>query len=250
MATPIDVSEEAGVRYLHFGSHWIQGAMRIARPWALELDYTRNMMLALLLHGRSWPRKVLVIGLGAASIPKFLHRHRPRAQVRVVEIDERVIAAARQFFRLPADDPPRLATEVADGDDYVARTRDAFDLVVVDGFDAKGRAGTLDTDPFYLRARRILSARGVLVVNLLGRSRGYRGSVERIGRAFDDRVAHVKSESGNVIVFASAGEPIDLSFRELRQAAAGLRRETGLNLLPTVARLMDCKSRPGDRLVL
>ena len=38
----IDISEEAGVRYLHFGSSWIQGAMRIARPFALELDYTRE----------------------------------------------------------------------------------------------------------------------------------------------------------------------------------------------------------------
>ena len=27
----IDVSEAAGVRYLHFGSEWVQGAMRIAR---------------------------------------------------------------------------------------------------------------------------------------------------------------------------------------------------------------------------
>ena len=47
----IDISEEAGVRYLHFGSSWVQGAMRIARPFALELDYTREMMTPLLLHG-------------------------------------------------------------------------------------------------------------------------------------------------------------------------------------------------------
>jgi spermidine synthase len=50
-ALNIDISEEAGVRYLHFGSSWIQGAMRIARPFALELDYTREMMVPLLLHG-------------------------------------------------------------------------------------------------------------------------------------------------------------------------------------------------------
>ncbi len=42
----IEISEERGVRYLHFGSHWIQGAMRVARPWALELEYTRDMMLS------------------------------------------------------------------------------------------------------------------------------------------------------------------------------------------------------------
>ena len=44
------VSEEDGVRYLHFGSRWIQGAMRIARPFALELPYTRDMMFPLLLR--------------------------------------------------------------------------------------------------------------------------------------------------------------------------------------------------------
>jgi spermidine synthase len=48
----IDISEEAGVRYLHFGSSWVQGAMRIARPFALELDYTREMMVPLLLRRR------------------------------------------------------------------------------------------------------------------------------------------------------------------------------------------------------
>ena len=40
----IEVSEEGGVRYLHFGSDWVQGAMRIQRPNALELPYTRDMM--------------------------------------------------------------------------------------------------------------------------------------------------------------------------------------------------------------
>ena len=69
MATSIEILEEAGVRSLHFGSHWTQGAMRIARPYALELEYTREMMLALLLRkGARWPRHVLQIGqIGRAS---------------------------------------------------------------------------------------------------------------------------------------------------------------------------------------
>ena len=54
----IEISEAAGVRQLHFGSEWIQGAMRIARPWALELEYTREMMSALLLQTRpAWPKR-------------------------------------------------------------------------------------------------------------------------------------------------------------------------------------------------
>lgn len=55
----VDISEESGVRFLHFGSDWVQGAMRIARPWSLELSYTREMMASLLLRppgaGRAMP---------------------------------------------------------------------------------------------------------------------------------------------------------------------------------------------------
>lgn len=265
MALRIEVSEEAGVRYLHFGSSWIQGAMRIARPWSLELDYTRDMMAALLLRETSartparrggarrdpsWPRAVLIIGLGAASIPKFLHRHRPRTRLRIVEIEPAVVEAARHFFKLPADDPPRFVIEIADAADYVARVRDAFDLILVDGFDASGRAGALDTSTFYAHARHALTDTGIMAVNLLGRSRGYAASVARIAAAFDDRVTRLRCQTGNVIAFAAAGERVDASFPELRDAAARLREQSGLNLLPTIARLAAARHGAGDRLVL
>jgi spermidine synthase len=160
MATSIEISEQAGVCYLHFGSHWIQGAMRIARPHALELQYTRDMMLALLLRaGARWPRRVLLIGLGAASLTKFLYRNRPRASLVIVEIEPDVVSAARQFFKLP-DDPKRVSIEIGDGHDYVAKPGRPFDLILVDGFDAKGRAGMLDMLPFYCNARARLSEQG------------------------------------------------------------------------------------------
>ena len=66
----IEVSEQAGVRYLHFGSEWIQGAMRISRPNALELAYTKDFMAAILLRPEA--KRFLLIGLGAVSIAKFI----------------------------------------------------------------------------------------------------------------------------------------------------------------------------------
>lgn len=90
MSFPIDIREAAGVRTLHFGSDWIQGAMRIARPWRLELDYTREMMASLLLRDDArFPRNVLLIGLGAASLTKFLYRYYPQTKLTVVEIEPR-----------------------------------------------------------------------------------------------------------------------------------------------------------------
>src|SRR6185369_10692686 len=100
----ISITQEAGVRYLQFGAHWIQGAMRVNRPWALELEYTRDMMFPLLLRRRSsWPRSVLLIGLGAGSLTKFAYRHMKRARLEVVEIEPQVVMAAWQFFGLPAE---------------------------------------------------------------------------------------------------------------------------------------------------
>ncbi len=172
----IDISEEAGVRYLHFGSNWIQGAMRIGRPFALELDYTREMMVPLLLHGDDWPRRVLQIGLGAASVTKFLYRYRPQARITVVEIEPRVEAAARQFFKLP-DDAERIDIRYGDGADFVIGNKQCYDLILVDGFDAAARTGRLDSLPFYLNCRARLADDGLLCVNLLSRRKDFRQSV-------------------------------------------------------------------------
>lgn len=251
MSTPVEISEEAGVRYLHFGSDWIQGAMRIARPWALELDYTREMMACLLLRPEpEWPRQVLLIGLGAASLTKFLYRHRPQAKLTAVEIEPAVVAAAHQYFKLP-EDPQRLRIEIADGVEWLAASDRTFDLILVDGFDADARAGALDTLPFYRACRAHLNDTGLLAVNLLGRNRGFKNSVDRIRKAFDNRAMVFPScDHGNAIAFAAVGEPLRLPLGELSVQAVALRKATGLNLLPTLARLAQWQSCAGGYLVL
>ena len=246
MTYPIDISEEAGVRFLHFGSLWIQGAMRIARPWHLELDYTREMMASLLLREDSrFPRKVLLIGLGAASITKFLYRNFPLAKLTVVEIEPRVVAAARQFFKLP-DDPKRLNIVIANGAQFVAENDKSYDLILVDGFDENARPGELDSLPFYQMCRTRLNDNGVMAVNLLGRSRGYAASLERLREAFDTRaLAFPSCDSGNVIALAATGEHIRIGLDDLKEQALNLKEVTGLNLLPTLTRIEQTQTCPG-----
>lgn len=246
MSYPIDISEEGGVRFLHFGSLWIQGAMRIARPWHLELEYTKEMMTSLLMReGRHFPRRVLLIGLGAASITKFLYRNYPLTKLTVVEIEPRVVAAAHQFFKLP-DDPQRIEIVIDDGARFVAQTDKTWDIVLVDGFDEDARPGELDTLPFYQLCRARLNDNGIMAVNLLGRSRGYKASVERIHEAFDGRaLAFPSTESGNVIALAAAGNDIRFHLDELKEQAESLKNKTGLNLLPTLTRLEQSRTCRG-----
>jgi spermidine synthase len=211
--------------------------MRIARPYALELEYTRELMFPLLLHAGGWPRRVLQVGLGAGSVTKFLHRNRPAAKLTVVEIDPGVVAAARLHFRLP-DEAHNLRIVIADAADYVAAKDARYDLIVVDGFDEQGRPGMLDTEPFYANCRLRLTHAGMLSVNLLTRTRGVKASVDRLRRAFDDRVLVLPpSEAGNTVAIAATGDAVDEDFESLRAQARHLKAATGLDLAATLARL-------------
>ncbi len=243
MNTSIDISEQAGVRYLHFGSSWIQGAMRLARPNHLELEYTREMMAALLLRDDArFPRKVLLIGLGAASLTKFLYHNYPLAHLTIVEIEPKVVACARQFFKLPEDDK-RINLVIADGMDYVLSTDKKFDLILVDGFDENAQSGALNTLPFYQACRTHLTEQGVMSVNLLDLHRGVFSGFKYIIEAFDERALMFPScESGNTIAFAVEGERIEIDLEDMKENAEALREQTGLNLLPTISRLVQAKT--------
>ena len=250
MKNPIDIREEGGVRYLHFGTDWVQGAMRLRSPRALELPYTREMMASLLLRDAPWPRRVLSIGLGAGSLAKFIHARLPDTMHTVVEIEPRVVAIAHSCFQLPREDE-RLAIHLADGLDFIAQTDDSWDLILLDAYDHDVRPGPLNTISFYASLREHLSDTGLLSINLFNRSRRYDGTIARIDYAFAQRaLAFASADKGNYIAFAAAGQPVDVSAAELRARAIALKAATGLDLRPTVNRLIDAKPANGDRLAI
>lgn len=235
MSIPIDISEQAGIRYLHFGSEWVQGAMRIRKPWALELAYTREMMMGLLLH--PVPRKVLLIGLGAGSLAKFVHRQLPQARCTVIEIAPEVHAVAQQYFKLPENDA-RFQVLIGDGAEYVMQHDAHWDLIAVDGYDRHACAGDLTTLPFYQACWSRLSERGLLVANLFGGSRGLKSTLGHISTAFDGRSLTLPAvPSGNVIALAARGQAIELSRDELFARATLCAQTTGLDLEASLLRL-------------
>jgi spermidine synthase len=234
----IRITQEAGVRYLQFGAHWIQGAMRVNRPWSLELEYTRDMMFPLLLRPPTWPRSVLLIGLGAASLTKFLHRYRPHAKLDVVEIDPLVVLAAWEFFRLPQENR-KLRIEIGDGYRFMATVRKRYDLILVDGFDAKVCAGDLDSSAFYRNCHARLAARGWLATNLVSRRGKPTASIERMGKVFQGALLALPPNEANTIVLATAGESVRVPGEALYSAARKLKSQSGLDLTKTLTGLLD-----------
>ena len=250
-AHTIEVSEEAGVRYLHFGSSWVQGAMRLRKPDALELEYTREMLLCLLWRDWAlWPRNILLIGLGAGSLVKYLYRHLPGAQLHVVEIDPRMPLFATRHFGLP-EDAARLRIDIGDGSAFVRAAPQRFDLILVDGFDHRARAGALDTPAFYRNCLARLMPGGVMATNLFGNVRGFDRSLRRVDAAFEGRVVVLPpGEMGNVIVFGLESACTEITLADLRERARLLGDETGLNLRPVLKRMVAAGMLPAGMLIV
>jgi spermidine synthase len=133
----------------------------------------------------------------------------------------------------------------------VFQCKKRFDLILVDGFDEKARTGALETLPFYQACRAHLSDDGIVAVNLLTRTRGFEAAALRIAEAFDDRALVFPScESGNAVALAASGDPIEISFDDLKESALALKGQTGLNLLPTLTRLAQAGICLNNRLML
>jgi spermidine synthase len=221
LLAPATLSEFDGVRFLHLGTPWVQGAMRIAKPQRLELEYVQRMMAWLLLRPLDAPAGHAVqLGLGAATITKFCHK-KLRWRCTAVENNPAVIGVCRVWFKLPADDA-RLSVVLADAGDWVSDPAHvaSADALCVDLYDHEAAAPVLDDEAFYRACHAVLAEDGVMSVNLFGRDVSFGRSAERISAVFGAaRVAMLKAtKEGNTIVLAWKG--FELPAREELAARA------------------------------
>jgi spermidine synthase len=216
---PVTFSEARGVRYLHFGTEWVQGAMRIGKPDRLELEYAQQMMAWLLFL--ETPKRIVQLGLGAAALTKFAYRFLRRATVEAVELNPAVVVAARTMFALPADDA-RLTVHEADAWDFVndRANHGTIGALQIDLYDATARGPVLDSLAFYRAARACLSGAGVATVNLFGDHPSFVRNMKQLNAAFEGRViALPEVHDGNRIVLAFSGPALDLPYSALARRA-------------------------------
>jgi spermidine synthase len=226
----IAVSEARGVRTLHVGGEAIQSSMRLGDPFALALDYTRCMMAFLLFHPE--PRRALMIGLGGGSLAKFFYKRLKKASLKVVELDPRVLAAAREHFALPPD----LEVEIGDGAE--ALYPECCDTLVIDAFHDELHVPKLASAEFYDGAFLALEERGALVVNFMNDDPKFDQNLQCLERAFGGAVVVLPAlYDPNILVFAFRGLASTISWSELRRRAEELESRLGLPFTRYVPRL-------------
>ena len=202
----VSFSEDDARRYLHLGTPWVQGSMKIAEPFDIDLDYVQRMMAWLLFAPVSSVSKghAMQLGLGAAAITKFCHK-RLRMRTTAIELNPAVVHACRGWFKLPPDGP-KLQVILQDAALAVldAQWQGQIDALAVDLYDHEAAAPVLDSADFYRDCRALLTDSGCMTVNLFGRAASFERSLDKIVQAFgEDAVwAFKPTREGNTVVLA------------------------------------------------
>jgi len=225
----IEIVEEDGVRVLQIGGDAIQSAMRLDAPDRIELDYVRAMMAFLLFYPN--PRDVLMVGLGAGSMARFIHQRMPKTRVTVAEINPGVVTVARKYFHF-AEEDERLEIVIGDGAEILPQRRASCDVLVVDGFVNGRAADALCTQSFYDSAFAALREPGIMVANFMADDKRIERHCERIEKSFGRcPTLLLAEEEDNLIAFACRGGPARIAWTELKARARASARLFGLPLV-------------------
>ncbi|MVW77550.1 spermidine synthase [Bordetella sp. 02P26C-1] len=169
------VFEENGERCLNFNTmvdFGRQTCMSLDDPDALVFSYTRMMISALYVHPS--PKKILIVGLGGATLQKTLARLLPDAVIDTVEIDPAVAEVAQTYFGYQLG--PRQRLFIDDGRAYIEKAqRDGqqYDMIMLDAFDVDYVPRHLMTLEFLQTVRGLLAPRGIVVANTFTNSQLY-----------------------------------------------------------------------------
>ncbi|HEV7816955.1 MAG TPA: spermidine synthase [Janthinobacterium sp.] len=223
---PATISEHRGVRFLHLGTAWVQGAMRPSKPDRIELTYVQMMMMWMLFTPQ--PRHIVQLGLGSAALTKFCYQRFPEARVTAAELNPNVIAICGALFGLPANDR-RLAVRQMDALDFVMdpANRNSIDILQADLYDEDARGPVLDTPEFYQACHDCLTADGIMTANVFGDYPNYAKNLQAMELVFDAVAWVPEAQDANIVVIAFKKAPL-LDFSELYRRAAAIRTQTNL----------------------
>lgn len=222
----LTIIEQDGLRTLHFGTKWVQGAMLIENPYSLELEYVQQMMSWMLFKPQ--PAHIVQLGLGAGSLTKSSYALFPEAQVTAVELDPGVVAICKAAFALPPEDE-RLRVVVMDAMTFITdpANRGMVDILQVDLYDSQALTPVLGSPEFYYACAECLSPDGIMTVNLFCDAADHALNLRGMDQAFAAVAWMPEVHDGNVVAIAFKQAPV-VDFTELYQRAAAISESTSL----------------------
>jgi len=117
------------------------------------------------LNSHPNPRRVAVIGGGDGGTIREIIKHDCVEKAVLVEIDEQVIRASRQYLPEISSglDDERVEVLITDGIAHIQESKDTYDVIIIDSTDPVGPAVGLFTEEFYGDVYEALTDEGIMV---------------------------------------------------------------------------------------
>jgi spermidine synthase len=162
---PIWVYDSKGLRCMSFlepPAAILQSCMSLSNPKDVLFNYIQMFLSAFFVVED--PRKILIIGLGGASVPKALNILAPNAKIHIVEVNPAIPPIAEEYFDYKFNNTNRVFIE--DGVEYVKNSAsDRYDMVFIDAFSTNYIPDGFLTPEFMNNVKRILTKKGVVAMN-------------------------------------------------------------------------------------
>ncbi|MGI6455985.1 MAG: spermidine synthase [bacterium] len=160
----VRVTEEHPYRYLAFDrTRGNQSVINLENPDELKFAYSKAMFISL-GYLDQLPGRVLIVGLGGGTIPRIMAEYLPHVVMDIAEIDPMVVKVAEEYFSFSPTNEQHV--HIQDGRMFLRRTREKYDLIILDAFNSNSIPFHLTTQEFFAIVKNRLTPNGVVASNL------------------------------------------------------------------------------------
>jgi spermidine synthase len=197
------VEDADGTRTLELNEG--QAVHSVRRPGTvLTGDYWDEMLVLPFAAAPRPPGSIAILGNAAGTTARAYGRFFPQTRIDAVDVDGELTEIGRRYFDLRG---PRLHTHAADARPFLRRSKQRYDVIVVDAYRQPYIPFHLATREFFELARDRLAPGGVVLVNVGHPRRSDR--LEQVLSATMEAVFHTvlrdPSESTNTVLLATGG---------------------------------------------
>lgn len=157
----LKVIKRRGTINLISGGKYLQSSYRPGKP-PVGTVWDYFLVAPLFAPDPSEVKSVCILGLGAGTAVKLLNQFYKIERIVGVEIDPVVVDLGRKFFDLNGDN---LEIYVQDAADYVQKSSERFDLILIDAFKGNAIDPRCSCPEFYSKVIKLLKPDGVVLIN-------------------------------------------------------------------------------------
>ncbi len=190
--------EYISMSFSRFKSKYTESKINIFNDDELPVSYTQTMPVSLVYTKN--PKKLLMIGLGGGMITKYIHKYIPQINITGVELDEKVLAMAKKYFKLKEDSNYKIF--IKDGRLYLNESKNIYDIIMVDAYKGGYIPFHLCTREFYLLVKKHLTSKGAVALNLHSGSKLYPRIINTLKDVFEHVDLYKSGTSSNIIAIA------------------------------------------------